>query len=411
MKQYVILGGGVASVGCIEGIRSVDRETPIVLICGERKPVYCRPLISYYLQGKTDLERMKYRPDEFYGENNCQLVYADGVGIDPVRQTVRLDSGEEIPYDALCLATGSSPFVPPFEGLDTVAQANKFSFMTQEDAVALEEAVTPDSRVLIVGAGLIGLKCAEGLADRVGSITVCDLAPRVLSSILDEPCAALMQRELEAHGIRFLLGDSAQRFDGSVAHMKSGETVPFDVLVLAVGVRPNTSLFQAAGGKTDRGIVVDTSMRTSLDHIYAAGDCAQGYDASTGENRILAILPNAYFQGNCAGVNMAGGSQVLDNAIPMNAIGFYGLHALTAGSYDGELFEEKAERSIKRLFVRDGRLVGFMMIGETDRAGIYTALVRNQTPLDTLDFEVLKKTPSLVPFSSEYRRQTLGGVV
>jgi NADPH-dependent 2,4-dienoyl-CoA reductase/sulfur reductase-like enzyme len=193
--------------------------------------------------------------------------------------------------------------------------------------------------------------------------------------------------------------------------MKGGETVPFDILVLAVGVRPNHSLLQEIGGKTDRGILVDTSMKTSIDGVYAAGDCAQGYDASTGENRILAILPNAYFQGNCAGVNMAGGSQVLDNAIPMNAIGFYGLHALTAGSYDGELFEEKTEHSIKRLFVRDGRLVGFMMIGETDRAGIYTALVRNQTPLDTLDFEVLKKTPSLVPFSAEYRRQTLGGVV
>jgi NAD(P)H-nitrite reductase large subunit len=411
MKQYVILGGGVASVGCIEGIRSVDQEARIVLVCGERRPVYCRPLISYYLQGKTDLERMKYRPDTFYGENNCQLVYASAVHIDPAKGAVLLDSGEEISYDALCVATGSSPFVPPFEGLETVAEAEKFSFMTQEDAIALGQAVKEDSRVLIVGAGLIGLKCAEGLSDRVGSITVCDLAPRVLSSILDEPCAALMQRKLEEHGVRFLLGDSAQRFDGNTAYMKGGETVPFDILVLAVGVRPNLSLFQEIGGKTDRGILVDTSMKTSIDGVYAAGDCAQGFDASTGENRILAILPNAYFQGNCAGVNMAGGSQVLDNAIPMNAIGFYGLHALTAGSYDGELFEEKTEHSIKRLFVRDGRLVGFMMIGETDRAGIYTALVRNQTPLDTLDFEVLKKTPSLVPFSAEYRRQTLGGVV
>ena len=292
MKQYVIIGGGVASVGCIEGIRSVDQDGKIILINGEGRPVYCRPLISYYLQGKTDFERMKYRPDEFYPQNNCEVVNGKAVKIDTENRAVVLESGESVPYDALCVAAGSSPFVPRFEGLDTVGQ--KFSFMTEEDALALEQAVTQDSRVLIVGAGLIGLKCAEGLAGRVGSIAVCDLATRVLSSILDDPCAALMQSKLEEHGITFLLGDSAQRFDGNVAYMNSGKEVPFDVLVLAVGVRPNVSLITDAGGQTDRGIVIDTAMKTSLDNVYAAGDCAQGYDASIGQNRILVILPSAY---------------------------------------------------------------------------------------------------------------------
>ena len=409
MKQYVIIGGGIASVGCIEGIRSVDQDAKIILISGEGRPVYCRPLISYYLQGKTDFERMKYRPDEFYPQNNCEVINGKAVKIDTESRAVLLESGESVPYDALCVATGSSPFVPRFEGLDTVQE--KFGFMTEEDALALEKAVTKDSRVLIVGAGLIGLKCAEGLVDRVGSIAVCDLAPRVLSSILDEPCAALMQRKLEEHGITFMLGDSAQRFDGNVAVMNSGKEVPFDVLVLAVGVRPNTSLIADAGGQTDRGIVIDTAMKTSLDDIYAVGDCAQGYDASIGQNRILAILPNAYMQGNCAGVNMAGGDKVFDNAIPMNAIGFFGLHALTAGSYDGDMYEEKTENSVKRLFVKDGFLIGFIMIGNTDKVGIYTSLIRGKTPLDTVDFEILKKSPSLVPFSAQYRRQKLGGVV
>lgn len=409
MKQYVIIGGGVASVGCIEGIRSVDQDGKIILINGEGRPVYCRPLISYYLQGKTDFERMKYRPDEFYPQNNCEVIDGKAVKIDTESRSVVLESGESVPYDALCVATGSSPFVPRFEGLDTVGQ--KFSFMTEEDALALEQAVTKDSRVLIVGAGLIGLKCAEGLAGRVGSIAVCDLATRVLSSILDDPCAALMQSKLEEHGVTFLLGDSAQRFDGNVAYMNSGKEVPFDVLVLAVGVRPNVSLIADAGGQTDRGIVIDTAMKTSLDDVYAAGDCAQGYDASIGQNRILAILPNAYMQGNCAGVNMAGGDKIFDNAIPMNAIGFFGLHALTAGSYDGDMYEKKTADSVKRLFVKDGFLIGFIMIGNTDKVGIYTSLIRGKTPLDTVDFEILKKSPSLVPFSAQYRRQKLGGVV
>ena len=409
MKQYVIIGGGVAAVGCIEGIRNVDKDAKIVLIANENRPVYCRPLISYYLQGRTDFERMKYRNDEFYRENNCELIYDEAVKIDNNNKTVALKSGKSIGYDALCVATGSSPFVPPFAGLDTVQ--NKFNFMTEDDTVALEKAITNESKVLIVGAGLIGLKCAEGLCERVESITVCDLASRVLSSILDDATASLMQDKLEQHGIKFMLSDSAEHFNGNTAYMKSGKTVEFDVLVLAVGVRPNISLVSDIGGNIDRGIIIDSKMKTSLENIYSAGDCTQGYDASTGENRILAILPNAFMQGKCAGVNMAGGTETFDKAIPMNAIGFFGLHALTAGSYSGEMYEEKTKNSIKRLFIKDGFLVGFMMIGDTDRAGIYTSIIRERTPLDTLDVENLIKSPSLAAFSSEYRGKTLRGVV
>ena len=409
MKQYVIIGGGIAAAGCIEGIRSADKDGKIVMIAEEGRPVYCRPLISYYLQGKTDFERMKYRDDTFYEENNCELIYEKAVAIDEDRHSVLLESGESIPYDALCVAAGSSPFVPPMKQLETVEQT--FGFMTEEDALSLEQAITDQSRVLIVGAGLIGLKCAEGICGRVGKITVCDLADRVLSSILDAPCAALMQKKLEEQGIEFLLSDSVNYFEKNLAVMNGGAEVPFDVLVLAVGVRPNVSLVKDAGGEVDRGILIGTDMRTSFPDVYAAGDCAQGYDASTDTKRILAILPNAFMQGRCAGVNMAGGQEVFDNAIPMNAIGFFGLHALTAGSYEGEMYEEKKDGSVKRLFVKDGLLKGFMMIGETDRAGIYTAMVRNKTPLADVDFEELKKSPSLLAFSSDYRKKTLGGVV
>ena len=415
MKQYVIIGNGVAAAGCIEGIRSIDSEGVITVVSAENHAVYCRPLISYYLEGKTDLQRMQYRSTDFYKKMGCQVLYGKkAVKIDSTAKTVTLDDGAAVPYDSVCVATGSSPFVPPFAGLDTVEK--KFSFMTIDDTLSLEAAVDNSSRVLIVGAGLIGLKCAEGLRDRVASITVCDLADRVLSSILDMECAAVMQKHLEENGISFLLGDSAASFDGNTAHMKSGKTVAFDVLVLAVGVRANTALVKDIGGEVNRGIIVNTRMETTVADVYAAGDCTEGEDISFGGRRVLAILPNAYMQGKCAGANMAGGETVFDKAIPMNSIGFFGLHAMTAGSYygadqGGELYEEKGNGTLKRLFTKNGFLTGFILIGQIERAGIYTSLIREQTPLHTVNFEILKTEPALIAFCEENRRKKLGGVV
>jgi len=409
MKQYVIIGGGVAAVSCVDGIRSRDPEGKITMICGEGRTAYCRPLISYCLKGKSDFGKIDYRPESYYIQNRCKLVYQKAVKIDPIKQTVTLEDGEALPYDALCAATGSDPIVPPFEGIDTVSA--KYGFLTEADARALDGAVKPDSRVLIIGAGLIGLKCAEGLCGRARSVTVCDLAPRVLSSILDDTCAGFMQKKLEEHGVTFLLSDTAVRFDSDNAIMQSGRTVSFDILVLAVGVRANVSLIKDIGGECGRGIIVDDGMRTSIENIYAAGDCTEGFDASLGERRVIAILPNANMQGRTAGVNMAGGSELLTNLIPMNAIGFFGLHALSAGSPSGQAHERKTDAGIKRLYIRDGYLSGFILIGDITGAGIYTAMIREKTPLSSVDNELLLTLPSLAAFSEQRRRKVLREVV
>lgn len=410
MKNYVIVGNGVAAVGCIEGIRSVDPTGKITVVSRENSPAYCRPLISYYLEKKTTLEKMPCRPADFYEKNGCEALYGKSAEkIDVNAKKVLLNDGTALGFTDVCVATGSSPFVPPFSGLEKVK--NKFSFMTIEDTLALEKALTPAANVLIVGAGLIGLKCAEGIVKRVKSVVVCDLADRVLSSILDGECAAIMQTHLEKNGIRFMLGDTALSFTERSALMKSGKTVDFDILVLAVGVRANTALVKEAGGEVNRGILVDTAMKTSLDSVYAAGDCTEGYDASSGTRRVLAILPNAYMQGFTAGVNMAGGEKTFENAIPMNSIGFFGLHAMTAGTYEGELIEEKTENSIKRFFIKEDKLSGFILIGHCERVGIITSLIREKTPLSTVDFDLLTKVSTSLAFNGEARKKKFGETV
>ena len=416
MRRYVIIGNGIAAGNCIEGIRSVDAKGRITVVSAEKHPAYCRPLISYLLEDRTDQTRMQYRDPGFYDRLGCEMLYGrKAVRIDKEDKKVELYDGTLQPYDVLCVAAGSYPFVPRLNGLDAVEK--KFSFTTLDDALALEQAVDNDSKVLIVGAGMIGLKCAECLAERVSEITVCDLADHVLPTFLDFECASYVQKRLEEHGVRFALGDSVEHFGkdassgGDKAVLKSGTVLPFDVLVLAIGARANASLVKGIGGAGERGIAVDECMRTSIQDIYAAGDCTESTDVSCGDRKLLSNLPNAAMQGYVAGVNMTGGSAVFDKAIMMNSISFFGLHSMTAGTYAGELFEEKTDTSVKRLYTENDLLKGFVLIGTSDRAGIYTSMIRNRTPLSSVDFEMMKKAATTAAFSAGAREKMFGGTV
>ena len=402
--QYVIIGNSTAATFAIEGIRAIDRAGSITVISDETRPAYGRPLISYYLYGRIRLENTAYRPASFYTDNGVTLKYGvRAEKIDPKKKTVALSDGSTIGYDKLLVATGSSPLVPPADGLDAVKY---HTFMTMDAALALEKELSPEKRVLVVGAGLIGLKCVEGILDRVGSVTVVDLAARILPSILDEEGSAIVQERLEARGVNFVLGDCAVRYAPGLATLRSGKEVPFDILVIAAGVRPNVSLVREAGGEVNRGIVVNDRQETTIPDVYAAGDNCESYDICSGTRRILALLPNAAFQGETAGRNMAGGDAAFDKAAPFNALGLFDTHIATAGVYEGEAYTDLSE-GYKKLFVKDNKLVGFILIDCIERAGIYTSLIREQTPHDTVDFELLKKNPVLMAFARGTREEYL----
>lgn len=403
--KYVIIGNSAGAIGGVEGIREFDKEGDIIMVSSESYFTYSRPLISYLLCGETDMQRIKYRSDDFYEKNNAVLLSGRTVEkIDPDKKCVYLDGGEKIEYKKLLYAAGSRPFVPPIDGLEQVK--NKFTFMSLDDALALEKAVNNQTRVLIMGAGLIGLKCAEGLYGRAGSITVVDLADRVLPSILDEQSAAIMLKHLKAKGINVRLNAGVKAFGPEGADIGS-EIIPFDVLVVAVGVRPNVELLKEAGAACERGIIADECSRTSLKDIYAAGDCTQCHDISCDKSKVLALLPNAYLQGETAGQNMAGGKAQFDKAVPMNSMGVLGLHMVTCGTYDGESIISNNDGTYKRLCIKGGFLDGYIILGDVSRAGIYTSLVRNKIPLDSIDFKLIAESPQLIAFSSQYRHEKL----
>jgi NAD(P)H-nitrite reductase large subunit len=405
--NYVIIGNSAAAIGCVSGIRTIDKESQITLISDEPHFTYSRPLISYWLKGKVDDEKMYYRNSDFYEKNNCNAILGKKViKIDSDAKAVVLEDGDNIKYDKLLVATGSSPFVPPVEGLNEAK--NSYTFMKWDSVKDVKEAVKNDSKVVIMGAGLIGLKAAEGLHEICEDITVVDMADRILPSILDKKGADFVQKHIEKHNIKFILNDAAQSVSNNSISLKSGQKLDYDVLIIAVGVRPNTELVKDAGGNVNRGIVTDSKQETSLKDIYSAGDCTESFDICTEQNKILALLPNAYMQGEIAGINMAGGDKEFDTAMPMNAIGFFGLHMLTAGSMEGECVEVIDENNYKKLIFADNLLKGYILIGEINRAGIYTSLIREKIHLEEIDINLLKNSPQLLVFDKNTRKAKLG---
>lgn len=406
--NYVIIGNSAAAVGTIAGIREFDSTGNITVISDEKYHTYSRPLISYWLQGKVNDKNIMYRPADYYEQNGVTPVLGKKVTkIDTANKAVVLDDGLSVQYDKLMVATGSKPFVPPMNGLDKV---HYHTFMSYDSVKAIRSEIKSGMRVLIIGAGLIGLKAAEALSAYNVETTVVDMADRILPSILDVRAGMKMQKHIESKGVKFILGTSADEFTEHSARLKNGVTVDFDMLIIAVGVRPNTELIADAGGNVDRGILTDLTQKTSLDDIYAAGDCTVSYDASSDTNKILALLPNAYMQGEVAGRNMAGREFRYVNTIPMNAIGFFGLHIISAGSYDGEEYVEETENTYKKLVFRENRLVGYILMGDVKRAGIYTSMIKERIDLGDINIDMLKEKPQMMMFGKARRLDKLGGI-
>ncbi len=402
--EYLIIGNSAAAAGCIEGIRENDKKGSIAVISDEPYHIYSRPLISYKLKGDVTEKQMLYRPKDFYKANGVEsLLGKRAISVDSKTKIVELESGEKIGYEKLLIATGSKPFVPPMEGLDSVK--NRFSFMKMDDAKGIEKVVKKGAKVLIIGAGLIGLKAAEALEHYDCEMTVVDLADRILPSILDKQTAEIMQKHIEAHSVKFILGTSVKAFKNNVATLTNGEEISFDLLITAVGVRPNTELAESAGAKVERGILTDKKQACKgVKNIWAAGDCTVSEDITTGTPHIIAIMPNAHEQGLVAGRNMSGNKDTFEQAFPMNAIGFFGLHIITAGAYTGDCYQEIDGENVKELYSSDNKLNGFILMGEKiARAGIYTSMIRERTDLLTVDWELLKQAPQLAALAKEKR--------
>ncbi len=294
-KRYLIIGNSAAGNSAACTLRRMDPDGCITIVSEEKYDAYSRPLISYYLKGKTTIEKSFLKKPSFYEEQNIKVMKnVKAQGIDTAEKMVSLDNGEKLPYDKLLLATGSIPFVPPMEGV--ADQKNVFTFLDFANAEKIKSYAKPSHKAIVIGGGLIGLKAAEGLSKLCGTVTVIELADRLLPTILDKQAAEIVGAHIAEHGISYVLETSVKTANSSPegdrissVTLKTGETLECDLFVIAVGVRPNTALAAGAGIKVERGIVTDRQLQTSVPDIYAAGDAAETVVIVTG---IRSVTPN-----------------------------------------------------------------------------------------------------------------------
>lgn len=412
MTEYVIIGNSAAGIAAVEEIRKNDSEGRITVISDEPYRTYSRPLISYYLKGKVEEKNMYYRDEDFYEKLSVTPVLGKrATKIDNKKKKVYCGD-EAFPYDKLLLATGSVPFVPPVEGADKCG--NVYTFLKWDDAKALKNDLKPDSKVVVIGGGLIGLKAAEGAHKIASSVTIVELADRVLATILDADAGAMISKKLEENGIKCILNDTGVKFDGEKLYLKSGGELECSTLIIAVGVRANAALAKDAGLEAGRGIVCNEYQQTSDPDIYAAGDVSESFDITDGNRKVLALLPDAVKQGRTAGSHMSGGSKKYDGGYPMNAIDFFGSYITTAGVInppsDGgyEVRAVKTEDTYRKMVTKDNHLAGYILINQPNLSGILTNMIAEKTELDTLNGDIFEDF-SLMSYNSAVRYRKLHG--
>jgi nitrite reductase (NADH) large subunit len=377
--KYVIVGSGPAGISAAEEIRKADPIGPITMISADTHPAYSPVMLTYWMSGHTPKERLFFREMGSWAQDHQVDLHCgkQATAIDIHRQVVTLSSGDQIAYDRLLIATGAVPLIPPIPGIRAKGVC---TFRTFSDAEEILTSRLDLEQVCIMGGGFIGIKLACHLRERGLDVLVVEKEPRLASRIFDQRASDIVKEQLGRHGISVETGAGISEIsnrDGSVSgvRLEDGRIFPAQILVVAVGVRPNTSFIEAPIAASGGGIPVDERMETSVPHVYAAGDVATTRDSITSLPFSNAVWPAATRQGKVAGANMAGGRRCYVHNFNLNALNIYGLQVASAGhslepkGYDIRVFQEEKGNEYRKIVLKSGVLIGFILIGDTSRAG------------------------------------------
>ncbi|HEX9771454.1 MAG TPA: FAD-dependent oxidoreductase [Kiloniellales bacterium] len=388
--RYVIVGAGPAGVAAAETLAAVDPGSSIRLIGDEKEPPYSRMAIPYVLTGLIGEDGTYLRKkDGYYDRAGVAIQHATVKSVDAKAKILKLSGGKTCGYDKLLIATGASPVKPPIDGLDLPGVHHCW---TLEDARGIAARAAKGASVVLMGAGFIGCIILQALAQRKTKLTVVEALDRMVPRMMNETGGNLIKQWCESRGIAVHTSTKVARLSDGGKRIKveldNGKAIDADLVVVATGVASNTGFLKGSGVEIDQGIKVDNHLQSSVADIYAAGDCAQGPDFSTGGWSVHAIQPTAAEHGRIAALNMAGREARYKGSLNMNVLDTAGLISASFGSWDGvaggssaEALDAERYRYMRLEFDAGDHLVGALSLGRTDHIGILRGLIQTRISL------------------------------
>ncbi|WP_409509416.1 NADPH-nitrite reductase [Bacillus spizizenii] len=399
-KQLVLVGNGMAGVRAIEEILSVAKdEFQITIFGAEPHPNYNRILLSKVLQGDTDIKDITLNDWDWYEENHIQLYTNETViKVDTENKTIITDADRIQPYDELILATGSVPFILPIPGAD---KKGVTAFRDIKDTDTMLAASKQYKKAAVIGGGLLGLEAARGLLNLGMDVSVIHLAPFLMERQLDATAGRLLQNELEKQGMTFLLEKQTEEIVGDDrvegVRFKDGTSIEADLVVMAVGIRPNTQLGAESGIPVNRGIIVNDYMQTEIPHIYAVGECAEHRGIAYG------LVAPLYEQAKVLAKHICGiETKPYEGSVLSTQLKVSGVEVFSAGDFN-ESDEKKAIKVFdeqdgiyKKIVLRGNQIVGAVLFGDSSEGNRLFAMIQKEA-----DITETSKISILQPLNQE----------
>jgi len=368
-QTFVIVGAGIAGVSAAESIRKASPDAKIVLLSKEAQLPYYRLNLTRYLASEIGAEHLPLHPEQWYQEQGIELRLSTEVcTVDVEQRCLSLRNGENLSYDKLILAMGSHPFVPPVPGAN---RENVTILRSRQDAEYILAQIQSDTRVVVIGGGLLGLEAAGALVGKVQSVAVLEGYGWLLPRQLSQTAAVPMERHVRSLGIELyqtvkvkeIVGD--ERVRG--VRLEDGTLVPADLVIISTGVRPNSYVARLAGLEVNSGIVVNNHLQTSQPDVYAAGDVAEHLGV------VYGIWGPSQFQGTMAGLNAAGSVAEFVGIPRSNVLKVLGFDMFSIGhvapedaSY--EVIEGTVNDHYQSFVFRDSHMVGAILLGDTSQS-------------------------------------------
>ena len=397
--KLVLVGNGLAGMRCLEDLLDMAPDRYEITVIGEEPwGNYNRIMLSPVLSGEKTIEDIMLHPHAWYADKNIRFIADDpAVKIDRPRKNVYTKKGLKVDYDRLILATGSKPFIPPIEGKELKGVV---SFRDIYDVNKMIDYCTSKTNAVVIGGGLLGLEAAYGLKQRGMNVTVLHLMDRIMERQLDTKASQMLRHSIEQKGISIITEANTEALIGENGHitkvrLKDGTVLDADLVVFAVGIRPNMALAQSAGLRCNRGVLVNDTMQTYDPSIYAVGECIEHRSQTFG--LVEPLWGQAFI---CATHLAEHGSLTFKAPTVPTQLKVSGCDVFSAGRIDldnseaTENFEDivlndEKRQIYKRIIIQKDKVIGAVLFGDTEDGAWYAELISDQTSIGNIRNKLL----------------------